>query len=103
LNVGLCGLHSDELDWEKIEWLCRTLIEKERTHYYLEQALVAILLAGRDCTIAPQSHYVTLPVPPEAQSCQAVMHHYVADSKRWYFQTNWRRFTDQAKGSNGVS
>jgi hypothetical protein len=91
LNVGLCGLNSDELDWEKLEWLCRTLIERERTSYYLEQALVAILLAGRDCSVAPAADYLTLPQPPETYNCRAVMHHYVAGSKRWYFQKNWRR------------
>jgi len=91
LNVGLCGLNSDELDWEKLEWLCRTLIERERTSYYLEQALVAVLLAGRDCTVAPAADYLTLPQPPETENCRAVMHHYVAGSKRWYFQQNWRR------------
>jgi hypothetical protein len=100
LNVGLCGLNSDELDWEKIEWLCATLIARERTNYYLEQALVAVLLAGRDCTVAPAAEYLTLPRPPEALSCRAVMHHYVADSKRWYFQTNWRRFTAAAGPSS---
>ena len=91
LNAGLCGLNSSELDWEKLEWLCATLISRERTHYYLEQALVAVLLAGRDCTIAPSTDYVTLPRPPESHECRAVMHHYVAGSKRWYFQNNWRR------------
>jgi hypothetical protein len=91
LNVGLCGLRSEELDWERLEHLCRTLIERERTHYYLEQALVAVLLAGRACAVAPETEYLTLPVPPEASECRAVMHHYVADSKRWYFQQNWKR------------
>ena len=91
LNVGLCGLCSDRLDWEKIERFCRTLIAAERTNYYLEQALVALLLAGQKCTVAPANDYVTLPQPPEAQACKAVMHHYVANSKRWYFQHNWRR------------
>jgi len=95
LNVGLCGLNSSELDWEKIEWLCRTLIERERTNYYLEQALVAILLAGRVCTAAPAADYLTLPQPPEAHDCRAIMHHYVAGSKRWYFQHNWRRCLPQ--------
>jgi hypothetical protein len=32
-----------------------------------------------------------MPVPPEARDCRAVMHHYVAASKRWYFQHNWQR------------
>ena len=91
INVGLCGLKSDEIDWQKLEYWTRTLIEREGTHYYLEQALVALLIAGRKCAVAPESEYVTLPRPPEAMECRAVMHHYVADSKRWYFQQNWRK------------
>ncbi len=89
VNVGLCGLNSGELDWEKLEYWCRVLMEKEGASYYLEQALVAMLVAGRECTVAPASNYVTLPRPPEALACEAVMHHYVAESKRWYFQRNW--------------
>ncbi|MDO8541022.1 MAG: glycosyl transferase family 2 [Opitutaceae bacterium] len=91
VNVGLCGLRSEELDWEKLEYWCRTLLEREGTSYYLEQALVALLTAGRECCIAPEADYVTLPQPPEAQACTAVMHHYVAESKRWYFRHNWQR------------
>ena len=91
LNVGLCGLRSEDIDWEKIEFFSRTLIAAERTNYYLEQALVAVLLAGRECTVANAADYLTLPQLPEALSCEAIMHHYVADSKRWYFQHNWRR------------
>lgn len=89
VNVGLCGLNSSELDWEKLEHWCRALMEQEGASYYLEQALVAMLVAGRECTIAPAASYVTLPRPPEALACDAVMHHYVAESKRWYFQHNW--------------
>ena len=91
LNVGLCGLRSDALDWEKIEAWCRTLIAREGTSYYLEQALVALLAANQACAIAPEEDYVTLPRLPEARDCRAVMHHYVADSKPWYFRHNWRR------------
>jgi len=50
-----------------------------------------MLVAGRDCAIAPAREYLTLPLPPEAIDCRAVMHHYVAHSKRWYFQRNWRQ------------
>jgi hypothetical protein len=90
INVGLAGLDSASLDWERLEFWCRRLIERERTSYYLEQALIAMLVAGRPCTIMPACDYVTLPRPPEARECRAVMHHYVAVSKRWYFQHNWR-------------
>lgn len=90
VNVGLTGLNSHELDWERLEHWCHTLIAREKTSYYLEQALIAMLVAERTCAIAPVADYVTLPEPPEARDCRAVMHHYVAHSKRWYFQHNWR-------------
>jgi hypothetical protein len=90
VNVGLIGLDGGALDWEKIEYHCRVLIERERPHYFLEQALGALIVAGRPCAVAPAADYVTFPRPPEALACQAVMHHYVATSKRWYFQKNWR-------------
>lgn len=91
VNVGLTGLHGDRIDWEKMEHWCRTLIEREHTSYYLEQALIAMCVTGRTCAIAPAADYLTLPRRPEAHDCRAVMHHYVAHSKRWYFQHNWRR------------
>jgi len=91
VNVGLTGLAGSALDWDRIEYWCRTLIERERTHYYLEQALVAMLMAGRDFIFAPAADYVTGPTEPEAQDCGAVMHHYVAGSKKWYFRHNWRK------------
>ena len=90
VNVGLTGLNSSELDWEQLEHWCSPLITQEKTSYYLEQALIAMLMAGRPCAIAPVADYVTLPKPPEAHACKAVMHHYVAHSKRWYFQQNWQ-------------
>lgn len=91
VNVGLTGLNGAELDWERLEHWCATLIAREKTSYYLEQALIAMLVAGRRCAVAPATDYVTLPRPPETQECRAVMHHYVANSKRWHFQRNWRR------------
>lgn len=90
VNVGLTGLSGSEIDWDRLEHWCATLITRERTSYYLEQALIAMLVAGRDCTVAPAEDYITLPRPPEADACRAIMHHYVANSKRSYFQHNWR-------------
>ena len=90
VNVGLCGLRSDALDWEKIEFWCRRLIEAEGTSYYLEQALVAMLLAGRDSAVAPAGDYLLMPDEAECRAPRAVMHHYVAQSKRGYFRHAWR-------------
>jgi hypothetical protein len=90
VNVGLAGLRSESIDWEQLEHWCATLHAAEGTHYYLEQALVAMMLAGKAAAVAPADEYITLPRPPEALACAATMHHYVAHSKRWYFQHCWR-------------
>lgn len=91
LNVGLCGLQSETIDWDRLEFWTGKLIDQENTHYYLEQALTAMLVAGQACAAAPAGDYVTYPRAPEALACQAVMHHYVAGSKRWYFRQNWEK------------
>lgn len=93
VNVGLAGFRSDDIDWPRLETWTATLIARHGTSYLLEQGLVAMLMAGRPCAVAPAADYVTNPVLPEAEACGAVMHHYVAASKRWYFRQNWRRFT----------
>lgn len=92
VNVGLCGLRSDSLDWDELERWCATLIREEKTNYYLEQALVAMLVARHATrTTAPAHDYVTLPSPAEIAAPTAVMHHYVDTAKRGYFRTAWRR------------
>ncbi|NJK92620.1 MAG: glycosyl transferase [Blastochloris sp.] len=93
LNVGLCGLNSGDISWPQLEFWTAELIAREKTNYFLEQALVAMMLAGKSCTILPENDYITFPQIPEVIQCQAVVHHYVDVSKRWYFQKNWRKFS----------
>ena len=96
INTGLLGLRSDDIDWDRLEFWCRSLLARGGPQYYQEQALVALLLAGRECVVPPPDDYVLLPQPPEALACRAVMHHYVAHSKRWYFQHGWRHVSHNA-------
>jgi hypothetical protein len=93
INTGTLGLRSEDLDWDRFEFWCRELQTRIGPHYFQEQALVALHLAGRDCAVPPPEDYVVLPRPPEALDPHAVMHHYVSHSKRWYFQSNWRTAT----------
>lgn len=92
LNVGICGLRSDSIDWKELEHWTATLIAREKTSYYLEQALVAMIVARTvGGAHALQAHdYVTLPTKSEALLPKAVLHHYVDTSKRWYFRHCWR-------------
>jgi hypothetical protein len=100
VNVGLTGLHSEQLDWEKIEFWCRRLIETHGTSYYLEQALIAMLLAGKNCAVAPAADYVLAPNDGECLRPRAVLHHYVGLSKRGYFRHAWRHLTGAAQPSS---
>ncbi|ERT08158.1 hypothetical protein M595_1850 [Lyngbya aestuarii BL J] len=97
LNVGICGLKSDEIDWEQLEYWCRILIEKEGTHYYQEQALTAMIMAGKPCDIAPPKDYIVKPTKEEVVSQRGILHHYVADSKPWYFRHAWKQIVDRQK------
>ncbi|MFA6961797.1 MAG: glycosyl transferase family 2 [Opitutaceae bacterium] len=92
VNVGLCGLRSDAIDWDFIEYAAASLIAAEGTSYYLEQALVAMIVAreGRSAA-APEIDYVTLPSPDEIAQPTAVMHHYVDVSRGLYYRHAWRQ------------
>jgi hypothetical protein len=90
LNVGICGLQSESIDWEQLEYWCKILIEQHGTHYYQEQALIAMLMATQNPQVAPEEDYIVLPEKSEVIKPQAVLHHYVADSKSWYFRYGWK-------------
>jgi glycosyltransferase involved in cell wall biosynthesis len=94
LNVGLIGLRSDTIDWDRLEAWCRTLLEQHGSQYLLEQGLTAMLLAGQECLAAPEADYVVLPSADEVRRPRAVLHHYVAESKAWYFRFGWRNAVD---------
>lgn len=94
INVGICGLKSDDLDWDELEYWCKTLIEREGTHYYQEQAMIAMLMSRYGRAIAPAQDYKILPNRRDVQTPKAVLHHYVADSKPWYFRYGWQHITN---------
>jgi glycosyltransferase involved in cell wall biosynthesis len=90
LNVGIIGLRSDAIDWDRLESWCHTLLERHGSHYLLEQGLTAMLLAGHKCAAAPAADYVALPSADEVRRPRAALHHYVAESKALYFRHGWR-------------
>ena len=98
VNVGLYGIRSDSIDWERLEFWCRTQIEREGPHYLQEQALTALLLAGTGARPLPRSDYVVMPNLSEGRAPHAVLHHYVAHSKRAYYQYGWRHIVSASAG-----
>ena len=90
LNVGICGLASESIDWDELEFWCSSLVEAEATSYFLEQALVAMLASRARPTVLPRAEYITCPTRGDVENGAGVLQHYVADSKPWYFGKAWR-------------
>ncbi|MCW5733943.1 MAG: hypothetical protein KIS73_07455 [Enhydrobacter sp.] len=91
VNVGICGLKSDAIDWDRLEHWCREMVDREGPHYFQEQALSAMLLTGQECRRFDPADYLVFPSLAEGRVPTAALHHYVASSKRSYFQHGWRR------------
>ncbi|RFZ95601.1 glycosyl transferase [Mucilaginibacter conchicola] len=91
LNVGMVGLNSEGIDWDKLETWIAKLEASQGSNYLLEQALSAMLVAGKSIIVAPEKDYRVLPNKQEVLAPHAVLHHYVAESKEWYFKKAWQK------------
>ncbi|MBD2176622.1 glycosyl transferase [Pseudanabaena sp. FACHB-1998] len=91
INVGICGLKSEDIDWDEIEFWCKTMIEQQGTSYYQEQAIIAMIMARQTCTVVSDSDYIVMPKREEVIHPKAILHHYVSDSKSWYFRYGWKQ------------
>lgn len=90
VNVGICGLRSETIDWGILEHWCRELQDAAGTSYYQEQALTAMWLAHHPAECLPASDYRLMPDDRECRAPTAALHHYVDLSKRGYFRYGWR-------------
>jgi hypothetical protein len=90
INVGVCGLHSDALDWDWVEHVCRELVQREGLQYFLEQALSVIIAARQNSVRCPREDYIVYPSREQVRSRKGILHHYTAESKAWYFRYGWR-------------
>lgn len=91
VNVGLYGLNRAAIDWERVEFWCSHMLELEGENYLQEQGLTALELTAQQAKGLSDTRYQLMPGLAEGKSPTAVMHHYVAHSKRSYFQTCWRQ------------
>jgi hypothetical protein len=90
MNVGLYGLNSAAIDWDAVESWCMRQLEDYGPSYLQEQGLTAMIFAGQPARALPDYDYVLMPKVSEGKARRAIMHHYVAHSKRSYFQYGWR-------------
>ncbi|MDD2808218.1 hypothetical protein [Rhodoferax sp.] len=96
VNVGICGLQSDLMDWEEIEGWCENLQSRFGNSYYLEQALVAMLVARQTGLQVPEDDYIVLPNRLQVKNKSGILQHYVAESKKHYFKFGWQSVIDNS-------
>ncbi len=92
VNVGIFGIDSNEIEWNRLERWTKELEEAEGASYYLEQALSAMLIAGKPATILDKEKYRVNPSEKEIDDCKATLHHYVDLSKKGYYTKAWKKF-----------
>jgi hypothetical protein len=88
INTGFCGLLSQSIDWELLEHWASRLREAEGTNHLSEQCLCAMLMTTNGSRPAPKE-YMIWPTCEETRYPTAAMHHYVADSRVWYYIYGW--------------
>ncbi len=91
INVGVCGLVRDQVNWAILEEYCKALLENYGSHYCLEQALVALLGASMQRHELPPKEYIVKPEQAAVVSGQGILQHYVQSSKLDYFTSAWPR------------
>jgi hypothetical protein len=90
VNVGVIGLNSSQIDWEKLNNWIGLLESEEGTSYYLEQALTAMLIGENEAVILPDDAYMVNPDENSIAVKKGILHHYVDLSKKGYFNKAWK-------------
>jgi hypothetical protein len=96
LNVGIIGLSSTAINWKKLDGWIEVLEQKQGTSYYLEQALTAMLIGSRPCTVLDASAYEVNP-PMNGKHDDVVLQHYVDLSKKIYYGEAWKKLIPPVK------
>ena len=95
VNTGILGYLGGSIDWSRFEYWAKKLCDAEGPAYFAEQALSAMYMAEHGGQAAPSSDYLIAPEFPEIHAPTAVMHHYVAPSRAWYYSDALPRFVRQ--------
>jgi hypothetical protein len=92
INSGMYALHSNNIDWGLIETLAKQFELNYGPHYYMEQLITAIMLErSTDLFTAPKSEYVVFPSIEQVRKQTGTLHHYVNESKEYYFKESWKK------------
>jgi hypothetical protein len=89
LNVGIAGIPSSKINWDKLEYWTDELMKRDGSSYLQEQAITAMLAANENYYCLDEQDYKVLP-SIEHETVPEILHHYVADAKYDYFVKGWK-------------
>ena len=92
LNVGVAGIASSTINWERLEQWTGELLKQEGSSYLQEQALTAMIAANEPYTFLNGAAYKVLP-SINGSTIPEILHHYVAEAKYDYFVKGWKYVT----------
>ncbi|MDN3584419.1 hypothetical protein QWZ17_26325 [Mucilaginibacter flavus] len=91
INSGMYGIDSRQIDFGAIENLVVDFEDKFGSQYYLEQMITAMILEkSPDLIVASPHEYIVMPGPEQVRAQTGTLHHYVNESKAFYFLESWR-------------
>lgn len=91
LNAGLLNMNSAEIDWEFLEHATRVILAREGFSYYLEQALLAALMARKGAEALEATQYLVNPTEYQAREQREVAHHFVDRSILHLYRFGWQK------------
>ena len=92
INSGMYTIYSEQIDFLFIENLVKEFEKNFGSQYYLEQLITAIILEKTESLfVAPKTEYIVLPAYEQIKNEIGTLHHYVNESKEFYFKEGWKK------------
>lgn len=90
LNAGLLNINSSEIDWDFLEYAASVILARAGFSYYLEQALLAVLMAKHGARAFTAGQYLVNPTESQTQNRLEVAHHFVDRSILHLYRFAWQ-------------
>jgi hypothetical protein len=97
LNAGLLNIKSSDVDWEFLEYAAGAILAKAGFSYYLEQALLAVLMAKHGARAFDAGQYLVNPTETQSREQREVAHHYVDRSVLHLYRFAWQGILGQGE------
>jgi hypothetical protein len=90
VNVGLLHLDSNSLDWDELEHASQVILARHGFSYYLEQALLAVVMGKLGAEPLDAGEYLVHPSQGQVVCPMQVAHHFVDRSSLLLFSHGWK-------------